>query len=422
MMNHTLSTVFGLARRSVKCSPTLCRQASSSAFTMKPEKHLDTGICCYKNPIRYYSSKDNIPTKQHTRNRHALIHFRGLSSLATGNALGDKDELNTSLEVVEDVPPARYEEVNWADEMKLIKSQESGSVLLPPKDVADIDVLAPELRPSFNLAAYINKSYTLQQLVKLGVDLSKWDGRNGVNNFILPLDFDRDMKPYIVFLHDKGIPADDLGRWLTVNPYIFKENLDNLQGRVDYLEHMRFSSDQIARIVLKNPYWLLFSTTKIDSHLGFFQQSFELTDAEVRYLATKRPQLITKNMDNIKKTTFSVLEEMGFEKSEVKSLLLAKPKIWTSHGVSLLRRFDVAHNTIGLTHSQITKFPQVLLTRDFKLTQRHGFLKLLGRDQYDPLKPNYVSPQALVSGSDADFCINLAKSSVQAFNDYLKTV
>lgn len=60
------------------------------------------------------------------------------------------------------------------------------------------------------------------------------------------------------FLHDLGVPADNLGWWLTVNPYIFKENLDNLQARINYLESMKFSSDQIARVILKNPYWLLF--------------------------------------------------------------------------------------------------------------------------------------------------------------------
>ena len=60
------------------------------------------------------------------------------------------------------------------------------------------------------------------------------------------------------FLHDLGVAADDLGQWLTVNPYIFKENLDNLQNRINYLESMKFSGEQIARVVSKNPYWLLF--------------------------------------------------------------------------------------------------------------------------------------------------------------------
>lgn len=86
-----------------------------------------------------------------------LIHPRDLSSPAPGDAQGEKSKWKGSLEVVEDVPQARYEEENWMDEIEWIKSQETESVLLPPKDVADIDVLGPELRPSFNLAAYVNK-------------------------------------------------------------------------------------------------------------------------------------------------------------------------------------------------------------------------------------------------------------------------
>lgn len=42
------------------------------------------------------------------------------------------------------------------------------------------------------------------------------------------------------------------------------------------------------------------STVRIDGRLGFFQENFKLTGDEVRYLATKRPRLITSKIDNIK--------------------------------------------------------------------------------------------------------------------------
>ncbi|KAK8735463.1 hypothetical protein OTU49_005404 [Cherax quadricarinatus] len=121
------------------------------------------------------------------------------------------------------------------------------------------------------------------------------------------------------------------------------------------------------------------------------------------------------------RTSFAIEEEMGFSPSEMKSLLLSQPKIWRANGVSLLRRFEIAHNQIGLSHSQIVQFPQILMSRDFRIKQRHDYLKLIGRDQYDPLKPNYVSPSALVSSDDVEFCTTIAKTSVQNFNDFLKT-
>lgn len=426
-MNKTVGAVLGVARPAMKCSPALCRQASAAVLTVQQRNHLldpigDRAVCCYKTAIRCYSLRSSSYTKQHQRKRHALLQLRALTCPAPGDGLSVTGEDKVSVEVVEDVPTVRLDEGDWTQEMQWVKSQENSSVLLPPQDVSDIDVLAPELRPTFNLAAYVNKSATLQQLVKLGVDLSHWDTRKGVSDFILPLDFERDMKKYIVFLHDLGISPDDLGRWLTVNPYIFQQNLDDLEARTNYLEFMKFSEEDITRIISKNPYWLLFSTVRIDRRLGSFQQSFQLSDQEVRYLAAKQPRLITYSHASVKMTTFSVVEEMGFEKSEVKSLLLAKPRIWMAGRDSLMRRFDFAHNHMGLSHQQIVQFPHVLLTRDFRMRQRHGFLKLLGRDQYDPSKPNYVSPLALVSGTDAEFCLTLAKSSVQAFNDFLKTM
>lgn len=42
------------------------------------------------------------------------------------------------------------------------------------------------------------RSETLQQLLKLGVNLSRWDSQKGVSAFILPLNFEEDMKQYIV--------------------------------------------------------------------------------------------------------------------------------------------------------------------------------------------------------------------------------
>lgn len=71
-----------------------------------------------------------------------------------------------------------------------------------------------------------------------------------------------------------------------------------------------------------------FSTTRIDSRLGFFQKTFDLTGEEVRFLAERDPKLFTYNMHSINTNNFSITLEMGFEKEEVKCLLLKTSKIW----------------------------------------------------------------------------------------------
>ncbi|XP_013792503.1 transcription termination factor 3, mitochondrial-like [Limulus polyphemus] len=191
-----------------------------------------------------------------------------------------------------------------------------------------IDNLAPVLSPSFNLAAYATRSRTLQELVKLGVDLSRIEKRAGLAKFVLKLDFDKNIKHHIQFLHDLGVPSDELGTFLTHNPLIFKESLDDLQVRVNYLESKKFSTDSITRIVSKAPFWLLFSTKRIDRRLGFFQKEFQLTGDELRHIVTRLPKLALWSLHKVKQTNFSVKEEMGFSEEETKQLLIKKPKIW----------------------------------------------------------------------------------------------
>ncbi|KAJ8876171.1 hypothetical protein PR048_024080 [Dryococelus australis] len=79
----------------------------------------------------------------------------------------------------------------------IISEENPRSALEPPSDGTDLTDLGPYFKPTFNFAAYINKSPSLQELVKLGVDLHKLEHKKGVPEFILTLDFERDMKEHI---------------------------------------------------------------------------------------------------------------------------------------------------------------------------------------------------------------------------------
>lgn len=61
----------------------------------------------------------------------------------------------------------------------------------------DVSTFAPYFRPSFNFAAYVNNSPTLQELVKLGVDLHTLEKKKGVPEFILKMEFNQNMKEHI---------------------------------------------------------------------------------------------------------------------------------------------------------------------------------------------------------------------------------
>lgn len=222
-------------------------------------------------------------------------------------------------------------QIDWDLEMEQIVAEEEHkkdrSILAPVEDESQIYV-EPMLRPTFNLAAYVQKSETLQQLIKLGVNLDSLDRKN-VGKFIASLDFNKDIAAHILVLKDKvGIPIQVMGQYLTKNPNILKENLDDIQTRVNYLELKKFTRDDIVAIVTKNPQWLNISTHEIDERLGFFQNEFQLTGNEVRALTIKCPKIITYNVMDIKRLTFSIREECGFEDDEIREILLKVPKIW----------------------------------------------------------------------------------------------
>ncbi|XP_055937598.1 transcription termination factor 3, mitochondrial-like [Argiope bruennichi] len=292
-----------------------------------------------------------------------------------------------------------------------------------PSEIGEfVDSLGPPLPITFNLAAYANHSESLQKLIHLGVDLSEIEKRPDRAKFVLNLDFEKNVKNHIQFLYDNGVSADDMGRFFTKNPFIFKERIEDLEVRINYLKSKKFTSDAIAWIITSNPYFLSLDTKQVDFRLGFFQKQFSLTGNEVRHLITKCPKLVTYSIDKFREKLFSMKEELGFTSEEMKKLLLMKPKVWMLGRSQVKERFDVVHNLMGIPHETIIKFPEIFTRRAFITKQRHLYLVHLNRAQYDPTQPLYVSLRDLVLLSDCEFCEKCARTSIDMYNEFLKTL
>lgn len=76
---------------------------------------------------------------------------------------------------------------------------------------------------------------------------------------------------------------------------------------------------------------------------------------------------------------------------------------------------------MGLSHEAILQSAILLRMRAHKLSERNRFLEFIGKQQYDPTKPNFVSAKDFVAGTDAEFCSKMS-SSIEVFNDFLKTL
>nr|XP_020640984.1 transcription termination factor 3, mitochondrial isoform X1 [Pogona vitticeps]XP_020640985.1 transcription termination factor 3, mitochondrial isoform X1 [Pogona vitticeps] len=287
-----------------------------------------------------------------------------------------------------------------------------------------IDILAKPPLPlaSFTLKDYVDHSETLRQLVHLGVDLSKVEKRRGAGQLLLQLDFEKDIQKTLLFLKDVGLKDDQLGTFLTKNPYILKEDLEDLQTRITYLTSKKFSKEAITEMVSRAPYLLLFSVERLDNRLGFFQNEIGLNTRKTRELVTRLPRLLTGGLEHIKENLRAFELELGFNRNEIRHIVHTVPRSLDANKRKLTAIFDYLHNTMGIPHKLIVHFPEVFNSRLIRIKERHLFLEFLRRAQYDPQQPNYVSLEKLVTLPDDAFCIEVAKAKIQDFRKFLKTL
>lgn len=289
------------------------------------ELRLTNGLRTSGRPNPFNSQEDAVPQSK----PHA----------ARFPAHQNVDTISTTLipVITSPSPPTASEplDIDWSQEMHQIRADESRSILQPAADHFDATTATPNTRPAHNLAAYVKKSPTLQRLIELGVDLHSIERRNGLAEFVLRLDFERDIQPHLRFLSDVGLAGDQLGAFVSRNPLIFKEDLETLTTRINYLQSKRFAATDIGRIVRTNPHWLMFSTQRIDGRLGFFQRQFELSGSEMRQLVVRNARLVTYGLEAVRRSSFVMREEFGFDAAEVKRLLLSAPKLWMMSEMTL---------------------------------------------------------------------------------------
>ncbi|XP_051520367.1 transcription termination factor 3, mitochondrial [Myxocyprinus asiaticus] len=287
-----------------------------------------------------------------------------------------------------------------------------------------VQIQVPSALPpvSFTLRPYVDKSETLSRLVQLGVDLWKLEQRPNVGSMLVRLDFHDDVAPRLLFLKDLGVEESKLGSLLTKNPFILTEHLENLEARVSYLKSKKFSMQSVAVMVSKAPYLLNFSVERLDNRLCFFQQQLGLSAEKTRNVVTRLPKLLCGSLEPIKENLKVCELEFGFRGNEIQQIVTTVPKVLIANKRKLTQIFDLVHNTMGVPHSLIAKFPQVLNAKFLRIKERHLFLEYLGRAQYQPSQPNYISLDRLVFLPDEIFCSEVALATLDDFERFQKTL
>ncbi|XP_040581539.1 transcription termination factor 3, mitochondrial [Lepeophtheirus salmonis] len=281
-------------------------------------------------------------------------------------------------------------------------------------------------KPTYNIAPIVNHNEALKQLFHLGVDISRWEKEGHLDLALSLTDFKAQVQPTIEFIIQQiGLSLPVISQTLTQAPQLLKTDVQVLETRLEYMKSKKFTPHQIRKLITKRGDWLTLGVNDIDNRLGYFQKTFSLKGFHVRELATKDPSLIlwigvpSQTRENI----FAVKELMGFNKSEIKRILLENPELFRQpHEEKMVQMFDFLHNRIGYSHFLLTQLSPALLGSIKVAKERYAFLEYIGRGQYNSAKPNYVSPIALTLGEDKDFCELTAKTSEGTYNQFLKTL
>lgn len=87
-----------------------------------------------------------------------------------------------------------------------------------------------------------------------------------------------------------------------------------------------------------------------------------------------------------------------------------------------MQRYDYVSHHMKVPSSHLAKDPYILASRLFRIQERHGFLKKIGRAQYNPTLELYISLNELCKGTDEEFVTNLAKRPYEEYDSYLRTL
>jgi hypothetical protein len=256
----------------------------------------------------------------------------------------------------------------------------------------------------------------------MGVDVYRWNKPNAKAKYVLTLDFERDCLSHLVFLNELGIKNKHLSQFLSYNPWIFKDTIDDLRVRVNYLESQGFNSDDIREICIRAPYLLSLSTKTIDAKFQWFIKKFHLTNSTTHDFVIRAPKLLTLPLQDISNTYFKMNTHLAFEHLELQKMFNLYPKLFIYDYKLIELNFDFLYNEMNLSRQRLLDYPPILKQSFQQLRTRCLYLKYLKRQQFDPTKPNYVSLKDLCLKTNDLFCQHAAKTPVKQYLDFMKTL
>ncbi|CAB3396624.1 unnamed protein product [Caenorhabditis bovis] len=291
---------------------------------------------------------------------------------------------------------------------------------------------------SHSMLPFVNHSPVLRLLVDIGVNLAEIEHTTNIGRYLLRLRME-DIKQKVELMRNIGFLDDEIGKYLTRNPYFLLQDINDLQTRLNYLEMKKFNAKDRKKIVEGYRYWLNCNVELIDSRLGWIQKQFKLTAKLTREVVVKEPRIIMFGMGPIERIVKMLKNELGFGDQDLKTFVLTDPRIFMMDAKLVSRTYKYVRDVMKINNATILEHPLILRCSLSCIKSRHDFLRKMGRSNYklaDSKKveeiiendeedvnddnDDLVALEHFLHPSDAGFATLAAKTYPVAFEKFLR--
>lgn len=160
------------------------------------------------------------------------------------------------------------------------------------------------------------------------MDLAEVDQTTSIGKYLLRLQMEDVRQKIELMQNEIGFKNEEIGKYLTRNPFFLLQDVNDMQTRLNYLEMKKFTKAEKKKIVEVYRYWLNCNVQLIDSRLGWLQQQFKMSAKATREVIVKEPRIVMFGTGPLERLVKMFTKELNFTPNQLKELVLKDPRLF----------------------------------------------------------------------------------------------